>query len=67
MTRWYAKRGEKQFGPFDEKQLRELARSRKLHPDDQIRGSEDNQWVTARYSSGLRFASRWDHWRYRNV
>ncbi len=42
MAKWYVQRGEKKFGPFEDKQLKQLAESGKLKPIDVVR-REDRQ------------------------
>ncbi len=42
MAKWYVYRGEKEFGPFEDKQLKQLAESGKLKPIDVVR-REDRQ------------------------
>ncbi len=42
MAKWYVQRGEKEFGPFEDKQLKQLAENGKLKPIDVVR-REDRQ------------------------
>ncbi len=50
MAKWYVQRGEKEFGPFEDKQLKQLAESGKLKPIDVVR-RDDRQTVGQRQKS----------------
>src|SRR5262249_3412962 len=51
--RYIVKVGDKSRGPFTSKQLREMADSGQLSPDDQIRKESDSQWYAAHKFKGL--------------
>lgn len=53
MANWYYKLGDQAIGPMDAKQLKQLAASKRLQPDDLVRMGEDSEWVPATRVKGL--------------
>lgn len=53
MSEWYLKRGEKEIGPIDSKQLRQMAAQNKVRPTDYIRQGADGKWTTVSHVKGL--------------
>ncbi len=50
---WYCRIAGKQYGPMSPKQLKSLAASGKLKPDDGVRREADKQWAAASKVKGL--------------
>jgi hypothetical protein len=50
---WFVIRGDKQFGPFSSRQLRELATSGKVVPEDLVRRSDMDRPTSAKRIKGL--------------
>ena len=50
---WHCKRQDKQFGPFSDQQLKQLAASGKLQPSDMVQREGTDQWVPANRLKGL--------------
>ncbi len=52
-TEWFCIITGKQFGPLSSKQIRTMAASGRLAPDDQVRRGADGSWVAASRVKGL--------------
>lgn len=52
-TTWYVQRDDKLVGPISAKQLRELARSNDLHPEDLVRKGNDGDFIPAKRIKNL--------------
>ena len=50
---WHCKRQDKQFGPFSDQQLKQLAASGKLQPSDMVQREGTDQWAPANRLKGL--------------
>ena len=55
MPELYVRQGEAESGPFNAKQLQDLARSGMLHPESLIRKGTTGRWVPATSVKGLEF------------
>ncbi len=53
MAKWYIKRKDKQAGPFETAQLKQLAADGKIKPNDQIRRDDQDTWHKADAVKGL--------------
>ncbi len=53
MAKWYVQRGEKEFGPFEDKQLKQLAENGKLKPIDVVRRDDRQTCRPASEIKGL--------------
>jgi hypothetical protein len=52
-TEWYCRLMGTELGPFNSKQLLEMARSHQLMPDDSVKKEADGAWVGAHRVKGL--------------
>lgn len=52
-TQWYCRLMGTELGPFNSKQLLEMARSHQLMPDDSVKKEADGTWVAAHRVKGL--------------
>jgi hypothetical protein len=53
MAKWYIKRNDKQAGPFESAQLKQLAADGKIKPDDLVRREDQTSWSKASDVKGL--------------
>jgi hypothetical protein len=53
MAKWYIKRNDKQAGPFESAQLKQLATGGKIKPEDLLRREDQDTWVRASAVKGL--------------
>ena len=50
---WYIKKGEKHYGPYSSRELKNLAHSGKIEPSDEVQTGRMGQWVPAEKVKGL--------------
>lgn len=53
MANWYYQKNDTQHGPITGRQLKELADSGRLHPDDKVKKDGMEKWTTAKNVKGL--------------
>ena len=58
MAKWYIKRNDKQAGPFESAQLKQLAADAKIKPDDLVRREDQEAWHKAESVKGLFLAQK---------
>jgi|GEM_PF-5377879 len=58
MAKWYIRRNDKQSGPFESAQLKQLAADGKIKPNDQIRRDDQESWHKAESVKGLFLAPK---------
>jgi hypothetical protein len=58
MANWHVKRNEKTFGPFNSDQLKKLADSGKIKPEDLLKRENQENWVRACEIKGLGLEAR---------
>ncbi len=53
MAKWYCKMGDLEIGPVTAQKLKELAETKRITPDDEVRRDIDADWTLARNVKGL--------------